>query len=440
MYICDVSGHVKNRWVRKRRGNQLRVLKIEGNRTLTGTIEISGAKNSVVALISAAILSQGVVVIEDVPEISDVFVLIKMLKMLEADVTFEDNVLTIDTTKLTYKPIVDEEVQKLRASYYLLGALVGRFGKAEVGMPGGCYLGPRPMDLHLKGFNALGIKVENKNGGYDLSTDRVKGATINLDIASVGATINIILAAVYAEGTTYIENAAKEPEIIDVATLLNGMGARITGAGTDVIRIEGVEYLNGCRHQIIADRIVAGSYILAGALVGDKLRINNVIPEHLEAFIAKLQEAGVELEIGEDYVVVSRIKNNTRAVTLKTMTYPGFPTDLQQPFTVLMTQLNGMSIVTESIYTARFKHVEELNRMGAKIRQENASAIVFGPTPLQGTRVAATDLRAGYAMVLAGLIADGVTEVHNIEHIERGYDNIVTKLNELGAKIWIEEI
>lgn len=407
---------------------------------LSGTLEVSGAKNSVVALISAAILSQGVVVIEDVPDISDVFVLVKMLEHLEAQVTFEDHILTIDTTNLKFKPIVDEEVQKLRASYYLLGAMVGRFKKAIVGMPGGCYLGPRPMDLHLKGFRALDIDIQHDNGAYTLTADEIKGTTVNLDIASVGATINIILASVYATGTTYIENAAKEPEIIDVATLLNGMGAKITGAGTDVIRIEGVDYLNGCRHQIIADRIVAGSYILAGALMGDNLRIENVIPEHLEAFIAKLQEAGVELEIGEDYVVVSRINGSTKAVNVKTMTYPGFPTDLQQPFTVLMTQLEGMSLVNESIYSARFKHVEELNRMGANIRQENASAIVVGPTDLQGTRVVATDLRAGFAMVLAGLSADGITEVHHIEHIERGYDDFVNKLNSLGGKLWIEEV
>jgi len=319
--------------------------------------------------------------------------------------------------------------------------MIGRFGKAIVGMPGGCYLGPRPMDLHVKGFRALNINIEQDNGVYDLTTEQIKGATINLDVASVGATINIILAAVYGEGTTYIENAAKEPEIIDVATLLNSMGAKITGAGTDVIRIEGVDELGGCRHQIIADRIVAGSYILAGALIGDKLRVNNVIPEHLEAFIAKLQEAGVDLEIGEDYVVVSKINpEESHAVTIKTMTYPGFPTDLQQPFTVLMTQLNGMSIVNESIYTARFKHIEELNRMGANIRQENAAAIVSGPTPLQGARVVATDLRAGFSMVLAGLIAEGVTEVHRIDHIERGYDDFVGKLNSLGAKLYIEEI
>lgn len=419
----------------------LRVLKIEGQKTLSGTLEVSGAKNSVVALISAAILSQGVVVIEDVPDISDVTVLIKMLQTLHAKVEYHNHILTIDTRELRFEPILDEEVQMLRASYYLLGALVGRFGKAIVGLPGGCYLGPRPMDLHLRGFRALNINVETENGAYSLTTKRVKGATINLDIASVGATINIILASVYGEGTTYIENAAKEPEIIDVATLLNNMGAKITGAGTDVIRIEGVDYLDGCRHQIIADRIVAGSYILAGALIGDNLRINNVIPEHLEAFIAKVQEAGVQLKIGEDYVVVSRVQQEkTKAVNVKTMTYPGFPTDLQQPFTVLMTQLNGMSIVSESIYSARFKHIEELNRMGANIRQENGAALVTGPTKLQGARVVATDLRAGFSMVLAGLVAEGITEVHGIEHIERGYDHFIEKLNSLGGNLWIEEI
>ena len=417
----------------------MRVLKIEGQHTLSGTIEVSGAKNSVVALISAAILSQGIVTIDDVPDISDVEVLIKMLKSLNAKVSFADNILTIDTTELIFVPLIDEEVQKLRASYYLMGAMIGRFGEAIVGMPGGCYLGPRPIDLHLKGFEMLNIDIANDNGAYHLTSNGITGARINLDIASVGATINIVFAAVYANGTTYIENAAKEPEIIDVATLLNGMGAKITGAGTDVIRIEGVDKLNGCRHQIIPDRIVAGSYILAGALLGDKLRVNNVIVEHLEAFLAKLQETGVELEIGEDFVVVSKIAKDFNPVTVKTMTYPGFATDLQQPFTVLMTQLQGMSLVHESIYSARFKHIEELNRLGANIRLENATAIINGPTSLQGTRVVATDLRAGFAMVLAGLVAEGITEIQQIEHIERGYDHIVEKLQELGAKIWIEE-
>ncbi|MGL5041622.1 MAG: UDP-N-acetylglucosamine 1-carboxyvinyltransferase [Culicoidibacterales bacterium] len=419
----------------------MRVFKIEGQQTLSGTIEVSGAKNSVVALISAAILSHGEVIIEDVPELSDVFVLITMLERLHAKVNYDNHVLTIDTSELAFEPLLDEEVQKLRASYYLMGAMIGRFGKAVVGIPGGCYLGPRPMDLHLKGFNAMAIDVVHENGAYHLTTkDGIIGSRINLDIASVGATINIILAGVYAKGTTYIESAAKEPEIIDVTTLLNSMGAKISGAGTDVIRIEGVQKLNGCRHQIIPDRIVAGSYLLAGALIGDKLRINNVIVEHMEAFLAKLQEAGAELEIGEDYVIVSKIKDGGNAVTVKTMTYPGFPTDLQQPFTVLMTQLKGMSLVHESIYNARFKHIEELSRMGATIRQENATAIINGPAKLQGARVEATDLRAGMAMILAGLIAEGITEVKYIEHVERGYEQIVDKLTAVGAKIWIETV
>ena len=418
----------------------MRVFKIEGQRELTGTIEISGAKNSVVALISAAILSHGVVVIEDVPELSDVFVLLEMLKKLHAEVTYENHILTIDTTNLAFEPLIDEEVQKLRASYYLMGAMIGRFGRAVVGMPGGCYLGPRPIDLHIRGFEALKIDVNHENGAYVLTTeDGIKGARINLDIASVGATINLILAAVYAEGTTYIENAAKEPEIIDVTTLLNSMGANITGAGTDMIRIEGVERLEGCRHQIIPDRIVAASYMLVGAVAGNKLKINNIIPEHMEAFTAKLMEAGADIEIGEDYAIVSRIKEG-QGVNIKTMTYPGFATDIQQPFTVFMTQLEGMSIVQETIYNARFKHVEELNRMGATIRQENASAIITGPTKLQGAKVMATDLRAGFAMVLAGLIAEGETEVRGIEHVERGYELIIEQLTAVGAKIRVEEI
>lgn len=424
-----------------KRGQDMRVFKIEGGHKLKGTIEISGAKNSVVALMSAAILSHGVVVIEDVPELSDVYVLIQMLESLHAVVSYENNVLVIDTTNLAFEPLIDGEVQKLRASYYLMGAMMGRFGEAVVGIPGGCYLGPRPMDLHLKGFAALNADIQHENGAYRITTKNgLKGARINLDIASVGATINIILAAVYAKGTTYIENAAKEPEIIDVATLLNNMGAKITGAGTDVIRIEGVERLEGCRHQIIPDRIVAGTYLLAGALMGENLRVENIIFEHMEAFISKLQEAGAKIEIGEDYAVVSRIENGGHPVTIKTMTYPGFPTDLQQPFTVLLTQLEGMSIVHETIYAARFKHADELTRMGANIRQENGAAIINGQTLLQGARVVATDLRAGAAMILAGLVADGITTVEDIEHVERGYEKIIEKLNSIGAKIWIEEI
>lgn len=424
-----------------KRGQDMRVFKIEGGHKLTGTIEISGAKNSVVALMSAAILSHGVVVIEDVPELSDVYVLIQMLESLHAVVSYENNVLVIDTTNLAFEPLIEGEVQRLRASYYLMGAMMGRFGKAVVGIPGGCYLGPRPMDLHLKGFVALNADIQHENGAYRITTENgLKGARINLDIASVGATINIILAAVYAEGTTYIENAAKEPEIIDVTTLLNNMGAKITGAGTDVIRIEGVKRLEGCRHQIIPDRIVAGTYLLAGALMGENLRIENIIVEHMEAFISKLQEAGAKIEFGEDYAIISRIENGGNPVTIKTMTYPGFPTDLQQPFTVLLTQLKGMSIIHETIYAARFKHTDELVRMGANIRQENGAAIINGQTFLQSARVVATDLRAGAAMILAGLIADGITTVEDIEHVERGYEKIIEKLNAIGAKIWIEEV
>lgn len=417
----------------------MRVLKVEGGFPLNGSVDISGAKNSVVALLAASILSNGVVKIEDVPELSDVDALIAMIEEVGGHVERNVTTITINSENMVYTPLIEGAVQKLRASYYLMGAMLGRFKKATIGVPGGCYLGPRPIDLHIRGFQALGATVTNEGGGYHLEAEKLTGARINLDTASVGATINIVFAAVYAEGTTYIENAAKEPEIIDVATLLNNMGAKITGAGTDLIRIEGVERLDGCVHQIIPDRIEAGTYMLAAALMGEEVRINNIIVEHMEAFLAKLREAGVPMEFGDDYLII-RKADELVATNLKTMVYPGFATDLQQPFTVLLTQAKGTSVVNETIYTARFKHVNELVKMGANIRQEAATAVVVGPTDLQATTVEASDLRAGAALVLAGLIADGITEIQNIEHIERGYDRIIEKLSNLGAKLWVEEV
>ena len=335
--------------------------------------------------------------------------------------------------------IKEEYSKKLRASYYFMGALLGKYKKAVMYFPGGCSIGKRPINLHLKGFEALGAKVTNERNKYIVEAEELKGANIYLDFASVGATINIMLAAVKATGTTIIDNAAKEPEIVNVATFLNNMGAKITGAGTSTIKIEGVEQLHGCFHEVIPDRIEAGTYIIIGALCGSRLKIDNIIPEHIDSLLSKLQEIGVELEIGSDYVIVSK-NSKTKPTYIKTSVYPGFPTDLQQPFTVLLTQSTGKSKVEETIWENRFMHIAYLNQLGADITIKNQTATIIGPTKLKGTNVVATDLRAGAAMVAAGLIAEGKTTITNVEHILRGYEQIVKKLKGVGAKIESKEI
>jgi len=330
-------------------------------------------------------------------------------------------------------------VKKLRASYYLMGAMLGRFKKAVIGLPGGCFLGPRPIDQHIKGFEALGAKVTNEHGAIYLRAEELIGAKIYLDVASVGATINIMLAAVRAKGRTVIENAAKEPEIIDVATLLTNMGANIKGAGTSVIRIDGVEELQGTNHTIIPDRIEAATFMIMAAAIGDGVTVDNVIPFHLEAVTAKLREMGVKVEEGEESMFIHR-SDILQAVDVKTLVYPGFPTDVQQPLSVLMTQAVGASKVTDTIYSARFKHIDELRRMNANARVEGNSAIIQGPSRLHGSTVTATDLRAGAALVLAGLLAEGETEIQDIHHIERGYSSLIEKLCAIGADIRRESI
>ena len=320
-----------------------------------------------------------------------------------------------------------------------MGALLGKYKKAVMYFPGGCSIGARPINLHLKGFEALGAKVTNENNKYIVEAEELKGANIYLDFASVGATINIMLAAVKAKGLTIIDNAAKEPEIVNVATFLNNMGAKITGAGTSTIKIEGVEKLHGCFHEVIPDRIEAGTYIIIGALCGNRLKIDNIIPEHVDSLLSKLQEIGVDLEIGSDYVIVSK-EEITKPTNIKTSVYPGFPTDLQQPFTVLLTQCSGKSKVEETIWENRFMHIAYLNQLGADITIKNQTATIIGPTKLKGTSVVATDLRAGAAMVAAALIAEGKTTITNVEHILRGYENIVSKLKDVGAKIESKEI
>ena len=415
-------------------------LKIEGGHPLNGTVRISGAKNSAVALIPATILAKEPVSIEGIPNISDVYQLRDLLQEIGGIVDFEGGVFSVDPTKMISMPLPSGKVKSLRASYYLMGAMLGRFKKAVVGLPGGCYLGPRPIDQHIKGFEALGARVTNEHGAIYLRAEELTGARIYLDVVSVGATINILLAAVYAKGQTIIENAAKEPEIIDVATFLNNMGAKIKGAGTDVIRIEGVEHLKGCNHTIIPDRIEAGTYIIIGAACGGRVVVDNVIPYHLESLIAKLREMGVKVEIEDDERIIVYGGEDLKMVDIKSLVYPGFPTDLQQPFTALLTKAEGTGIVTDTIYNARFKHVDELVRMGADVKVKGMSAFVNGPTHLQAAMVRATDLRAGAALVVASLMAEGVTEIFNVEHIDRGYEDIVKKLGALGAKLWREEI
>ncbi|WP_043930080.1 UDP-N-acetylglucosamine 1-carboxyvinyltransferase [Bacillus sp. EB01] len=412
-------------------------LKIAGGYPLKGTVRVSGAKNSAVALIPATILADSPVVIEGLPDISDVEILKGLLEEIGGKVQLSDNEMTVDPSAMISMPLPNGKVKKLRASYYLMGAMLGRFKKAVIGLPGGCHLGPRPIDQHIKGFEALGASVTNEQGAIYLRADELRGARIYLDVVSVGATINIMLAAVRAKGRTIIENAAKEPEIIDVATLLTNMGARIKGAGTDVIRIDGVDSLHGCRHTIIPDRIEAGTYIILGAAMGEGVLVDNVIPQHLESLLAKLSEMGVYVEARDDQIFV-KSTSKLKAVDIKTLVYPGFPTDLQQPFTSLLTKAEGSSMVTDTIYGARFKHIDELRRMNASIKVEGRSAIISGPVQLQGAKVKASDLRAGAALVIAGLMAEGITEVTGLEHIDRGYSNLVEKLHGLGATAWRE--
>ena len=417
----------------------MQIIEIEGQKELSGTIRISGAKNATVALIPAAILTDETATICNVPEITDTDALCDILEELNVKTKRASESIIIDPTDMINKEICEEHSRKLRASYYFMGALLGKYKRAEMHFPGGCSIGARPIDLHSKGFEALGAKVTNNKNKYIVEAEELKGANIYLDFASVGATINIMLAAVKAEGTTIIDNAAKEPEIVNIATFLNNMGAKITGAGTSTIRIIGVEKLHDCFHEVIPDRIEAGSYIIMGALCGKNLKIDNIIPEHIDSLISKLEEMGIDLETGRDYVTVSKT-DKLKATNIKTAVYPGFPTDLQQPFTVLLTQSEGKSKVLETIWENRFMHVPYLNNLGADITVKNQTATVIGPRKLKGRTVVATDLRAGAAMVAAGLVASGKTTITNVEHILRGYEQIVEKLNSVGAKITLKEI
>lgn len=412
-------------------------LMIRGGRPLRGTVSISGAKNSAIALLPAAILAESEVRLDNLPHISDVEIYTELLQELGCRVSWQDETLSIDPTRIECIPMPNGRVKLLRASYYLMGALLGRFGEATIGLPGGCNFEPRPIDQHIKGFEALGAIVTNEHGAIRIKANELRGARIYMDVVSVGATINIMLAAARAKGSTVIENAAKEPEIIDVATLLNAMGARIKGAGTETIRIEGVDRMHGCRHSIIPDRIQAGTYmIMAAATRGDVL-IDNIIPKHMEALTAKLQEMGVHVyEMDESIRVVGQ--QDYEAVDVKALVYPGFATDLQSPMTSLLTQTSGVSILSDYVYSNRFKHVPELARMGAQIRVEGRSAIVEGGK-LNAAKVRASDLRAGAALVVAALtVEDGVTEITGLEYIDRGYERLDEHLRELGAEVWRE--
>ncbi len=416
------------------------VIKIEGGHRLEGEVVISGAKNATVALIPAAVLANSAVTIAGIPQIADVDSLTEILNILHVDVKETVNGhLVIDPSNMENTVLDQDVVTKLRASYYFMGALLGKYGRVCMKMPGGCYLGPRPIDLHLKGFEALGAKVSNMGDLYTIEAEKLIGTKIFLDIASVGATINIMMAAVYAEGRTTIENAAKEPEIIDVATLLNNMGARIRGAGTNVIKIDGVRSLSGCVHEIIPDRIEAGTFIIIAAAMARHMVVRGIIPQHLDALLSKLTDMGINMNVGIDFVEISETKH-MNAVNITTKPYPGFATDLQQPLTTLLTQAEGVSRIKETIYIERFKHCDELNKMGASIDWQEGSCHVNGPTPLHGAKVVATDLRCGAAMVVAGLVAQGITEISNVYHIDRGYSEIDRKLRELGAVIWREQI
>ena len=411
---------------------------IEGKKELKGNIKVSGAKNSALALVPASILAKDEVVIENVPNISDIDSLSEILVNLGAKVERGDTTLKVDTSSVN-KLIISEEIsKKLRASYYFMGALLGKYNKVEMYFPGGCSIGARPIDLHLKGFEALGAKVKEDGNKYILTAKKLKGANIYLDFPSVGATINIMFAAVMAEGETVIENAAKEPEISNVATFLNNMGAEIRGAGTSEIRIKGVKKLKGCSTEVIPDRIEAGTYVVLSAMAGKNVKVENLIPSHIDSLLIKLYELGFDVKTESNSVTV-RKTSIERPVIVRTQVYPGFPTDLQQPITPLLMSIKGTSELEETIYENRFQHVPYLNDMGGKIRVKGQVIKITGPTSFKGTTVRATDLRAGACLVLTALFAKGTTVIEDAQHILRGYENIVAKLENIGASIKIEE-
>ena len=410
---------------------------VKGGNRLVGAVKTSGAKNAVLPIIAASILGTTPSHLDEVPMLEDVHTISEVLKCLGLAVKCspEKNVLDIDSTEITSYEAPYELVRTMRASFLVMGPLLARIGKARISMPGGCAIGARPIDIHLKGFEALGVKIEQGHGYIEASApEGLKGTSIYFDFPSVGATENIMMAASLAEGTTILENAAEEPEIVDLANYLNKMGAKIRGAGTDTIRIEGVDKLHGADYTIIPDRIEAGTYMIAAAMTGGDIVVENVLPEHQKPLIAKLREAGAVVEEDIDKVRVIG-KNPLKAVSIKTLPYPGFPTDMQAQMMAMMVIAEGRSKVTETVFENRFMHVVELNRMGAQISTEGRNAVIDGPCKLTGCDVRATDLRAGAAMILAGLVAEGTTRIGDLHHIDRGYENIVAKLKNLGADI-----
>ncbi len=412
---------------------------IRGGNELTGTVTISGAKNAAVAIVPAAILAGETCVLENLPFIEDVNILKEILVKIGADVTFTPGVsMRIDPSHICSHSVTFDMVSSLRASYYLLGALLGRYGYAELALPGGCVIGPRPIDQHIKGMRALGAEVVLEDGLVKARANKLTGAEIYFDVVSVGATINVMLAAVMAEGQTVLANAAKEPHVVDVANFLNMMGARVKGAGTDVIRITGVKQMHGCNYAIIPDQIEAGTFMIAAAACGGDVIIKNVIPTHLEAISAKLMESGAAVTEGDDgreFFMQVRSNGRARAVNIKTLPYPGFPTDLQQPMMAYLARADGNSFIMENIFEERFNHVGELLRMGANIHLNGRTAMVEGVDHLAGAPLYASDLRAGAALIVAALTARGISTVHNIEFTDRGYEYLEQKLTRLGADI-----
>ena len=410
-------------------------IKIEGGYKLTGEIEVSGAKNSAVALVPAAILCDEEVTISNVPNISDIDSLEEILNYLNAKITRRDGVLTIDSSNIVNKEIPEEMSQKLRASYYFMSSLLGKYKHVEMYFPGGCTIGERPIDQTLKAYRALGAVVIEEGNRYIVESEEIKGSKRYLVTPIIRATINTILESVKKKKKTVIENVAKEPEIVNVATFLNNMGAKIKGAGTNVITITGVDYLHKSFHEVIPDRIEAGTYVIIGALLGENLTIKNLIPSHIESLTSKLIEAGVEMNISEDSITIEK-RGKYKAVSIKTLPYPGFPTDLQQPLIPFLTQCHGISTVEETIWENRFQNVYDTNRMGANIIvKDNRIAKIKGVTKLTGKNVTATDLRGGASMLICGLIAEGITTIDNVKYILRGYDDICGKLSKVGAKI-----
>ena len=413
---------------------------IKGGKPLAGEVTVSGAKNAAVAILPAAILCEGKCDIENLPDIEDVRLLDYLLCQMGAKTKLDGTSMSIDASGVSGNAVDNEAVKRMRASYYLLGALLGRFGKAEVSLPGGCAIGLRPIDQHIKGFEALGAHVKTEYGMLKAyAPNGLVGTDIFLDLVSVGATINIMLAAVKAQGKTTIVNAAKEPHVVDLANFLNSMGAKVKGAGTDIIRITGVEKLHSCFYSIIPDQIETGTLMIAAAATRGDVTVKNVIPTHMEALSAKLMEMGVNVEEFDDSIRIT-CPRRPKHVTIKTLPYPGFPTDLQQPATVLLSTADGASIIIENIFESRFKHINEIRRMGANVSIDGRVCVVEGVEKLTGAPVRATDLRAGAALVVAGLMADGVTEISGVKYIDRGYDHIESKLKSLGADIHREQI